>query len=120
MSRDKNEKNCLIGRRLKEERERIELSQEEFGLRIDTTKRTVVNWETGNSSPNVADLILMGYQIGVDTNYIVSGRRTPLGIAEGTATYSPAEHAAAAIRSLKLTEDDAELVTAMAKRLAKT
>jgi len=117
MSSDKSEKNCASGKRLKEERERIGLSQEEFGLKLDTTKRTVVNWEAGNSAPDVFDLIVMG-SLSMDTNYIVHGERTPLGVAQLSAAYTPAERAAAEIRGLKLTRGDAEMVTALAKRLA--
>lgn len=118
MSSGKDAKNCASGKRLKEERERIGLSQDEFALKLDTTRRTVGNWEGGNSAPDVFDLIVMGFSLGMDTNFIVRGERTPLGIAEGKSAYTPAERAAAAIRSLKLTEEDAEMVTAIAKRLA--
>ena len=117
MSSDKSEKNCASGKRLKEERERIGLSQEEFGLKLDTTKRTVVNWEAGNSAPDVFDLIVMG-SLSMDTNYIVHGERTPLGVAQLSVAYTPAERAAAAIRSMKLSEEDAAMVMALANRFA--
>ena len=118
MSSIDSEKNCASGRRLKEERERIELSQEEFGHQLGATKRTVVNWEACNSAPNLIDLILMGSVLKMDTNYIIHGQRTPMGVAEGTAAYTPAEHAAAEIRSLKLNSTDAEMIVALARRLA--
>jgi len=118
MSSRESEKNCASGKRLKEERERIGLSQEEFGLKLDTTKRTVVNWEAGKSAPNVFDLILMGFSLGIDTNYVVRGERTPLGVADGGTAYSPAEQASAAIRTMKLAEKDAEMITAIARRLS--
>lgn len=118
MSSIDSEKKCTYGRRLKEERERIELSQEEFGHQLDTTKRTVVNWEAGHSAPDMFDLAIMGMSLGMDTNYIIHGQRTPAGIAQGTAAYSPADLAAAEIRSLKLTTIDSELIIALARRLA--
>lgn len=116
MSSDKSEKNCASGKRLKEERERIGLSQDEFALKLDTSRRTVGNWEGGNSAPDVFDLIEMG-TLGMDTNYVVRGERAPLGVAQLSVAYTPAERAAAAIRSMKLTEEDAKMLVLFAKRL---
>lgn len=80
MSSDKGEKKCTSGDRLREERERIGLSQTEFGKKLDTTKRTVVNWESEKTFPDVYDLSVMNYVLGVDTNYIITGVRSDANI----------------------------------------
>lgn len=118
MSSIDSEKNCASARRLKEERERIELSQEEFGLKLGITKRTIVNWEAGNSRPDLLDLVDMYEKFRMDTQYIITGVRTPMGVAQDISAYTPAEQASAELRSLKLTATDAEMIIVLARRLA--
>lgn len=120
MSSHKSEKNCAAGGRLKEERERIGLSQEDFGQKIGASKRTVLNWERGDSGPDLFQIIEIGFGLGMDTNYILYGRRTPIGAAQPKASYTPAEKAAEQIRDLKLSKEDAEMVVRFCKRLSES
>lgn len=64
-----------IEKRLKEERERIGLSQSSFGGLTQVVKQTVIQWEKGVSAPNAIQLAALS-QAGVDVMYIVTGVRS--------------------------------------------
>ncbi|HJW25145.1 MAG TPA: helix-turn-helix transcriptional regulator [Rhodocyclaceae bacterium] len=118
MSIEYGEEIFNIGRRLKEERERIGLSQELFGSKICTTGRTIKKYEIDETSPRATELLRM-HGMGVDVLYVITGTRLPIGVASPEAIYTPAESLGQFIRSLKLSDDDAELLRAMADRLAR-
>lgn len=61
-----------IAERIKEERERLELSQEKFGRIAGVSKQTVIAWEKGSTSPTVAQLAGMSAQ-GLDGFYVLTG-----------------------------------------------
>lgn len=64
-----------IPQRLARERQRLELTQIELATEIGTTKRSVVNWEGGASSPSAS--VLERYaQLGADVLYILTGQRS--------------------------------------------
>lgn len=65
-----------IGERLKEERERIGLSQTEFAAKAGASKNSQYNYEKGERSPDAAYLAAAD-EMGVDVLYVVTGRRTP-------------------------------------------
>lgn len=64
----------MIGTRLKEERERLKLTQPQFGEAAGAAKRTVIEWEKGATSPSTVQLAALG-EIGVDTHYVLTGER---------------------------------------------
>lgn len=49
--------NIELGKRLKLERERLDLSQDSFASINDLTARTVIEWEKGNTFPNLLQLV---------------------------------------------------------------
>lgn len=63
-----------IHERLKEERLRLGLSQEEFANRAGVSKRAQANYEKGERSPQ-ADYLVALDSAGVDTHYVLTGRR---------------------------------------------
>lgn len=63
-----------IGERLKEERLRLNLSQEEFGQLGGVAKIAQFNYEKNKRKPDI-DYLEKIYQNGVDTLYIITGRR---------------------------------------------
>lgn len=65
-----------IGERLKEERERLGLSQTEFAARACASKNTQYNYEKGERSPDAIYLAGVAAE-GVDVLYVVTGVRTP-------------------------------------------
>ena len=69
-----------IGDRLREERDRLNLSQEEFAALGGASKRTQAAWEKGEQVPNAEFLSLVA-EHGVDVLYVVTGQRTPVGAA---------------------------------------
>lgn len=72
---DRKERLRLIGSRIRQERERLDgLSQEKLAPIVDSTKRTVIAWEKGESSPNTLQLNLLD-EAGFDVLYIATGRR---------------------------------------------
>lgn len=60
--------------RLKEERERLGLSQTKLGEMVGVVKQTVIRWEKGDASPDAPQLEKMA-TAGFDALYIVTGNR---------------------------------------------
>lgn len=71
-----DELRTLVGARLREERERLGLSQADFAAIGDASKRTQIQWEKGAAAPNAEFLALVA-QAGVDVLYVVTGHHTP-------------------------------------------
>lgn len=65
-----------IAERIKEERERLGLSQAKFGSIAGVSKQTVITWEKGNTSPTAVQLNEMSLS-GLDAMYVLLGQRTP-------------------------------------------
>lgn len=59
---------------LKEERERLGLSQTRLGELVGAGKTTVINWEKGASAPDAIQLAAMA-AVGADVLYILTGQR---------------------------------------------
>ncbi len=66
-----------MGFRLREERERLGLSQPRLAEIVSTSKVTVIAWEKDRSSPTGVQLSLLADQ-GFDVLYILTGQRTGL------------------------------------------
>lgn len=64
------------GDRLKEERERLGLSQTDFAARVSSSKNTQYNYEKGDRSPD-ANYLEAAADLGVDVLYVVTGERKP-------------------------------------------
>ena len=64
-----------IGKRLREERERLGLSQPAFAAVAGTTKQTLFSWETGKTAPDGFQLAALAAS-GADVLYILTGVRT--------------------------------------------
>lgn len=118
MSTPRGEDLFNIGVRLKEERERLQLSQETLGTRLATTGRTIKKYEANETSIRATELLQFS-GLGADVLYIVTGERQPLTCAQSRGTYSPAERLGQFIADLKLSEDDADLLKLTAIRLAR-
>lgn len=65
---------CMIGQRLKQERQRLKLTQPEFAELALTKKRTLIDWEKGVSSPTAPQLSAMA-NAGVDILYVITGEQ---------------------------------------------
>ena len=65
---------ATFGRRLKEERRRLGLTQTEFATACGVLKGTQVNYENGTRSPD-AVYLMRAQTSGVDTLYLLSGQR---------------------------------------------
>ena len=61
-----------IGDRLKEERARLELTQEKFGELCGAKKRTQINYEQNKNMPD-ATYLAKAANIGVDVQYVLTG-----------------------------------------------
>ncbi|MBN8637945.1 MAG: helix-turn-helix domain-containing protein [Anaerolineae bacterium] len=64
----------MIGERLRDERNRLGLSQPALGEIAGAAKRTVIDWEKGASSPTAAQLAQLA-RAGVDPTYVLTGVR---------------------------------------------
>lgn len=64
-----------IGKRLRDERERLGLSQPTFAAVAGTTKQTLFSWETGKTAPDGFQLAALS-AAGADVLYILTGQRS--------------------------------------------
>lgn len=106
----------LFGPRIAEEMQHTGLKQKQFAARIMVSDRTLRSWLSGNTVPNLRDLHMMD-GAGCDAWYIYSGEKLPPSSSEH-AEPTAAERAGAYVASLNLSEEDAQLLRDMAKRLA--
>lgn len=63
-----------FGRRLFEERHRLQLSQAELALAIGVSERSIGNYERGQRSPDAEQLVRLVEQ-GMDVYYVLTGKR---------------------------------------------
>lgn len=101
-----------IGKRLKEERERLGLTQSALGDIGDVGKTTVIAWERGTAFPNALFLADIA-AIGADVRYIVTGQRSGDGI--GESAVHQAVLAAVDLLSLEKKVDAGQLARAVVK-----
>lgn len=64
-----------LGERLRQERERLGMSQPKFAALAATTKQTLFSWETGRTAPDGFQLGAMA-DAGADVLYILTGQRS--------------------------------------------
>lgn len=64
-----------IGARLKAERDRIGMTVVQFATTCGVGKNTVVDWQSGKSSPPAERLALLA-EAGVDVTYVLTGVRS--------------------------------------------
>lgn len=79
----------MIGDRLREERERIGLTQPTFAAAAKASKRTVIEWEKGATSPSAVQLAALS-TIGIDVGYVLTGKRPGAYATGGTQTANKA------------------------------
>lgn len=104
-----------IGARLKEERERVSLTIPELGKIAGAKKNTVIDWQSGKSSPPAAKLAELGDH-GLDVLYILTGQRS------GSETVAPSlsrEHRALIDNYDACSPADQKAVRALASSAAK-
>lgn len=65
----------MINERLKSERERLGLTQPVFAEIAGASKRTLIDWEKGVSSPTAVQLSTLA-SAGVDVLFVVTGQRS--------------------------------------------
>jgi transcriptional regulator with XRE-family HTH domain len=63
-----------IGERLREERERLGLTQPNFASIASTTKQTLFSWESGKTAPDGFQMARLS-EAGVDVLYVLTGQR---------------------------------------------
>lgn len=66
---------CTIGSRLRDERTRLGHSQTALGEIVGASKRTVIDWEKGATSPTSAQLAELA-GAGLDPLYVLVGQRS--------------------------------------------
>ncbi|KAB2905579.1 MAG: helix-turn-helix transcriptional regulator [Burkholderiaceae bacterium] len=64
-----------IGVRLRAERERLELTQDSFAEAVGVSKRSLINYEKGERSPD-AELLAAAAVIGMDVLFVLTGQRS--------------------------------------------
>ncbi|QDF95174.1 hypothetical protein CJ010_00710 [Azoarcus sp. DD4] len=90
----------MLGDRLREERERLGLTQDAFSALAGGKRRTLIDWEKGVSSPTAVQLSALS-KAGVDVLYVVTGNRAAQGVSEAVVAYAartPAAEPAAPTR----------------------
>ena len=64
-----------IADRIREERKKLGLSQDDFSKLAGIVQKTQSNYESGKRSPDTDYLLAIG-NIGVDIGYVITGRRS--------------------------------------------
>lgn len=110
-----------LGERLQKERKRLKLNQTDFAAACDQSKASQIRYEDGERSPD-GNYLAKAAELGVDIAYVITGQPGKIVLVQMKETapdgYSPAEKLAQFIASLKLSMDDAEVLKALAERLA--
>jgi ribosome-binding protein aMBF1 (putative translation factor) len=76
MSKDRRAKwKQDLGRRLREERDAADLSQQQIADAMDASKQLVSHWEAGRSELTLWDLFRLESKFGFDLAYIATGVR---------------------------------------------
>jgi transcriptional regulator with XRE-family HTH domain len=101
-----------LGPRLREERKRLGLSQQEFGAVGGVEANAQGKYENGERIPRSDYLAALGKK-GVDVMYVLSGKRTPI----STDTLSEAERAII-MHYRVLSEDDKDAISQLATSLS--
>lgn len=63
-----------LGARLREERQRLKLSQVVLAKEVAVSKPTMIAWEKGNTSPTAVQMSRMS-ELGFDVLYVLTGQR---------------------------------------------
>lgn len=64
------------GQRLREERERLGFSQNDFAALVPVTRKTMFNWESG-AGHVATEALAVWARSGLDVLYVVTGERLP-------------------------------------------
>lgn len=67
----------VVAQRLREERERLDKTLEDFAAVGELTATTQQRYETGDRTPDAAYLAELARALGVDLLYVLTGRREP-------------------------------------------
>jgi len=62
-----------ISNKIKEQRNRLSLSQDELGERVYVTRQTISNWENGKSYPDINSLILLSQVFDMTIDNLIKG-----------------------------------------------
>ena len=62
-----------VGKRIREERERLGISQENLAREVFVSRQTVSNWETSKTYPDVQSLLLLSNLFDVSVDSLVRG-----------------------------------------------
>lgn len=106
-----------IGERLKEERQRLDMSQTEFGELGGVLKQAQIKYEKGERFPDAAFLAAIS-QAGADVQYIVTGERQGHGIGESAVHQAVLD--AVDLLSLEKKVDADQLARAVVKLTSKS
>lgn len=72
-----DERLAMVGQRLIEERNRLQLSQRALAQALGLSKNTIVNYEAGYTSPRADDLLVMA-RLGANIKFIMTGVRSEM------------------------------------------
>lgn len=64
-----------LGERITELRKTVGMNQSDLAKAMDVTRQAVSKWETGQSSPDAANLIRLAELLDTDIEYLTTGRR---------------------------------------------
>ncbi|HGN7262165.1 TPA: helix-turn-helix domain-containing protein [Staphylococcus aureus] len=62
-----------LGKQIKENRKKLNLSQEDISKRLFVSRQTISNWENGRSYPDVQNLLLLGDLFDISLDDLVKG-----------------------------------------------
>lgn len=62
-----------LGNRIKEEREKLNLSQDELAEKMDISRQAISKWETGNSYPDIEKILKLSDIFNLSLDELVKG-----------------------------------------------
>lgn len=77
--------NRELGKRIKNVRDNLELTQPEFGARIGVSRNTLASWETGNRRPELGHLYKIARIGGVTLDWLTGMAHSPVAPGEESA-----------------------------------
>lgn len=107
-----------VGNRLREERKRLGFNrQADMAAALKLPERTYWDREAGNVPPD-AEFFARFCELGGNALYVITGQRETPKVMQIRSGYSPATRLANGICELNLTEEDADMLLALAERLS--
>ncbi|AMA72738.1 hypothetical protein ACH33_07650 [Aneurinibacillus sp. XH2] len=67
----------MIGRRIKEQRQKLKWTQKELAEKVNVSSQVISNWERGYTTPNSDDVALLSKALDISSDYLLGHSNDP-------------------------------------------